>query len=240
MPAGSRACLAARSAARERLRALAVVPRAVVAADRVVVGDGAAVRDDRLARRRLDLVPHRDLGAAAARRDDGEVRRRPVRVDVGEPAGDQPRRRSAARRGAASRPPRAAVERGPTVHAVSNVSTTTPSRASASRRYGAPQERVAARRPAAPSPAAACAVRPCRRGPRHRSTARSSRASTGWSADSKPSSSRRRPSVAPAPSAASQRVEQPAVARAQPRLGDRPDGGDAVVVLGERAPTPTP
>ena len=42
----------------------------MVAPDRVMVGDGAAVRDDRLAGRRLDLVPDRHLGAAAAGRDE--------------------------------------------------------------------------------------------------------------------------------------------------------------------------
>src|SRR5689334_11927100 len=41
----------------ERVRALAVVPRPVVAADRMVVGDGSAVGDDRVGHRGLDLVP---------------------------------------------------------------------------------------------------------------------------------------------------------------------------------------
>ena len=58
---------------------------------------------DRVGRGGLDLVPLRQLGAPAARRDDGEVRRRPVGVDVREAAGDHaaaadPRDRIAASR----------------------------------------------------------------------------------------------------------------------------------------------
>src|SRR6201989_908122 len=45
-------------------RALAVVPGAMVAADRVVMGDRAAALDQRLGHRGLDLVPLLDLAAA--------------------------------------------------------------------------------------------------------------------------------------------------------------------------------
>jgi len=43
----------------EQRRALAVVPRPVVAPDRMVVGDRAAAVDDRVERRRLDRRPLR-------------------------------------------------------------------------------------------------------------------------------------------------------------------------------------
>ena len=71
----------------ERLRALAVVPGAVVAADRVVVGDRAAGRLDRLRGGRLDLVPLLELGAAPGRREHREVGRGAVGVGVREAAG---------------------------------------------------------------------------------------------------------------------------------------------------------
>ena len=69
-------------------RALAVVPGAVVAADGVVVGDRAAGLDQRLGDGGLDLVPLLDLAAAHRRRQDGEVGRGAVGVDVGEAAAD--------------------------------------------------------------------------------------------------------------------------------------------------------
>ena len=72
-------------------RALAVVPGAVVAADRVVVGDRAAALDQRLGDRGLDLVPLLDLSAAHGRRQHREVGRDAVGIDVGEAAAD-PRR----------------------------------------------------------------------------------------------------------------------------------------------------
>src|SRR6476661_7486727 len=72
----------------EGRRALTVIPGAVVAADRVVVRDGPPGFDHRLGGRRLDLVPLLDLASADRRREDRVVGRRPVRVDVGEPAGN--------------------------------------------------------------------------------------------------------------------------------------------------------
>src|SRR5262249_51311858 len=86
-PRGQRGPGGPRDGCEER-RALLLVPRAVVPADRVVMGDRATGADDRLADRVLDLVPDANLGTAPAGRDDSEVRRRPVRVHVGEPAGD--------------------------------------------------------------------------------------------------------------------------------------------------------
>lgn len=68
----------------EDVGALFVVPGSVVASDGVVVGDGSAGRDDRVADRRLDLVPLGDLVAASARDDHRVLRRRPVRTHVRE------------------------------------------------------------------------------------------------------------------------------------------------------------
>ena len=103
IPFGSSSALAARSAAANGCRALAVVPGAVIAADRVVVGDRAARFDHRLRGRGLDLVPLLDLAAAHRRGEHREVGRRPVRIDVGEAAAD-PRRAGAL--GRARRRPR--------------------------------------------------------------------------------------------------------------------------------------
>ena len=85
---GSSAAFAARSAAANGSGRCALVPRAMVAPDRVVVRDRAAGRDHRVRRRALDLRPLRLLIAAARRREHGEVRRRAVGVRVREPAGD--------------------------------------------------------------------------------------------------------------------------------------------------------
>ena len=78
----------------ERRRALAVIPGTVVAADRVVVGDRAAGVDQRLGDGRLDLVPLLDLAAANSGREDREVGRGAVGVDVGEAAADPRRARA--------------------------------------------------------------------------------------------------------------------------------------------------
>ena len=60
---------------------------------------------DRLGRRRLDLVPLLELGAAPGRRQHREVGRRAVGVDVGEAAGHaRPSGRAPARRARAPRP----------------------------------------------------------------------------------------------------------------------------------------
>src|SRR5207245_11161457 len=72
----------------ERFGTLAVVPGAVRAPDGVVVGAGAARREDCLRGCRLELRPLRELASAASRSQEGEVRRGPVRVDVSEAAGE--------------------------------------------------------------------------------------------------------------------------------------------------------
>ena len=63
----------------------------MVAADRVVVGDRAAVGDDRLAGGALDRGPLLQLGAAAGAGDEGEVERGAVGVGMREVAEDEPR-----------------------------------------------------------------------------------------------------------------------------------------------------
>src|ERR1700674_2236676 len=65
----------------EQLRALPVVPGPMIAPDRVVVGDGAALRDDRIEGSGLDGAPLLDQAAVAAERVEGEIRWRPVRID---------------------------------------------------------------------------------------------------------------------------------------------------------------
>ena len=100
---GSSSAFAARRASGEGVRALAVIPGPVIAADRVVVGDRAAGVDHRVGDGRLDLVPLGDLVAAPRRREHRVVGRRAVRVDVGEAAAD-PRRAGAL--GRARRRPR--------------------------------------------------------------------------------------------------------------------------------------
>jgi len=87
-PRGINRGLGAAQCGCEQIRALGVVPRAVVAADRVVVGDRPAAGDDRGARRVLHLVPLGDLVAAPRGGEHREVRRRPVGIDVREATGD--------------------------------------------------------------------------------------------------------------------------------------------------------
>ena len=86
IPAGSSAALAAVKACPNSLRSLAAIPRVVVAAHGVVVGDRPAVSQQRVGRGGLDLVPHRQLRADAAGRRHREVRRRTVGIDVREAA----------------------------------------------------------------------------------------------------------------------------------------------------------
>src|SRR5436190_16839295 len=66
----------------EEIGPLRVVPRSVVATHRVVMRDRATGREHRVACRRLDLRPLRELAAASCRREDGEVRRGAVDVGV--------------------------------------------------------------------------------------------------------------------------------------------------------------
>src|SRR5689334_2004926 len=72
----------------EQLRPLAVVPRPVVAADGMMMGDGAAGFDQGVARGSLDRLPLLQQRAVAAEAVEGEVRRGPVRIDMSEAAGD--------------------------------------------------------------------------------------------------------------------------------------------------------
>lgn len=72
----------------KKLWPLSVIPGSVISADGMVVRDGAARRDQRVARRVLDGLPLREQRTVATARVEGEVGRRPVRVDVGEATGD--------------------------------------------------------------------------------------------------------------------------------------------------------
>ena len=72
----------------EQRRALPVIPRAMVATDRVVMRDGPTIRNHGVERRALDCEPLRAELARLAKRVDGEIRRRPVGIYMGEAAGD--------------------------------------------------------------------------------------------------------------------------------------------------------
>ena len=71
---------------REAFGPLAVVPWAMVAADRVMMRNGAAELHNHFRYRLLDLIPLLQFGAALAGREYRVVRRRPVRIGVGEAA----------------------------------------------------------------------------------------------------------------------------------------------------------
>src|SRR4249920_3254274 len=60
----------------------------MVAPDRMVMGNGAAVLDHGIEACRFYGVPLRAQLAVTAGGVEGEIRRRPVRVDVGNAAGD--------------------------------------------------------------------------------------------------------------------------------------------------------
>src|ERR1051325_2439954 len=72
----------------EQGRALAVVPGAMVAPDRMMMRARAAAVDHRVERRRFDRRPLLDQLAVTAERMEREVRRRPVGINVGAAAGD--------------------------------------------------------------------------------------------------------------------------------------------------------
>src|SRR3984893_11819633 len=67
----------------EQRRTLAVVPRAMVAPDRMMMRDGAAAVDHRVERRRFDRAPLLDQLAVTPERMEREVARRAVRIDLG-------------------------------------------------------------------------------------------------------------------------------------------------------------
>ena len=60
----------------------------MIAPDRVVMGDGAAVRNHRIERRTPLIARHCAWLALFAERVEREIRRGPVRIDMGEPTGD--------------------------------------------------------------------------------------------------------------------------------------------------------
>src|ERR1700719_3223703 len=66
----------------EQRRALAIVPPPVVAPDRMMVGDRAAICDHGIKTGRLDSVPLRAQLAMPSGGVEGEVWRRPVRIDM--------------------------------------------------------------------------------------------------------------------------------------------------------------
>src|SRR5581483_7200080 len=72
----------------EQLRALAVVPGPMVAAYGMMMGDGAAGRDQGVARRSLDRLPLLEQRTVAAEPVEGEVGRGAIGIDMGEAAGD--------------------------------------------------------------------------------------------------------------------------------------------------------
>ena len=63
--------------------ALAIVPRPMVAPDRMMVSDCATVRDYGIEAGRLDGVPLRDQLAMPPSGMERKIRRRPVRIDMG-------------------------------------------------------------------------------------------------------------------------------------------------------------
>src|SRR5262249_50340604 len=78
---------------------LLVVPRPMLAPNRVMMGDGAAGRDERVRGGLFDLLPHWDKRAVASERVEGEIRRGSIGIDMGEAtahfartAGDAPDR----------------------------------------------------------------------------------------------------------------------------------------------------
>src|SRR5215469_10964974 len=75
----------------EEIGSLPGIPWPVIAADRVVVGDGTPGADQRVARGAFDRLPLRQQIAMPAERVECEIRGGPIRIDVGETAGYLPR-----------------------------------------------------------------------------------------------------------------------------------------------------
>ena len=80
-------CLGRPEGSGEQRRALAIVPPPVVAPDRMMVGDRAAICDHGIKTSRLDGVPLRAQLAMPPDGVEGKVRRRPVRIYMGAAAG---------------------------------------------------------------------------------------------------------------------------------------------------------
>ena len=111
MPCGSSAPLAARKRRCEQFRPLAVVPRAMIAADRVVMRDRPARRDHGVARGVLDRLPLLEQRAMPAERMEREIGRGAVGIDMGEAARDLARRAGGLQDGALRRRLDGVVER---------------------------------------------------------------------------------------------------------------------------------
>src|SRR2546423_2712677 len=74
----------------EQRRALLVIPRTVIAPDRMVMRDRAAVGDHGVEPRALDDAPLFAELSGLPKRMEREVGRRPVGIDMGEAAGHPP------------------------------------------------------------------------------------------------------------------------------------------------------
>src|SRR6516225_11727787 len=74
----------------EQRRTLPVVPRAMIASDRVVMGDGPAIRNHRVERRAFDGAPLCAELARLAECVEREICRGAVGIDMREAAGDLP------------------------------------------------------------------------------------------------------------------------------------------------------
>src|SRR5262245_34722845 len=72
---------------REQFWALAIVPPPMVPPDRMMMRDGSPVRNDSIETGRLNGVPLSDQLAMPSGGLEGEIRRRPVRIDMGAAAG---------------------------------------------------------------------------------------------------------------------------------------------------------
>src|SRR5215472_6317026 len=88
-PGGVQLGLRTAQRAGEQRRHLPQIPAAVVAPDRVVMGDGAAECKDRLRGRELDLIPLFEFLAGAAGGVDRVIRRRAVGIHISEAARDR-------------------------------------------------------------------------------------------------------------------------------------------------------
>src|SRR5262249_56890356 len=72
-----------------RGRALLVVPRAMIAPDRVMMRDSPAIRNHGVERCTFDCVPLRAELSRLAERVEREIEGGPVRIDMREAAGDR-------------------------------------------------------------------------------------------------------------------------------------------------------
>src|SRR5215813_13977105 len=75
----------------EQRRPLLVVPRPVITAHRMVMGDGAARTDQCSTGGALDYLPLRQQIPVPSERVEGEIRSGSIRIDMSETTGDLPR-----------------------------------------------------------------------------------------------------------------------------------------------------